>query len=1081
MSHCACHGEPVERSAARPLVTLRQAQCDGSDNRFATRSVLGYHGLKLKQFFRASHNLIVAFIPATIFLLLFSCRCFSQNTSYLNYRFQQLTTADGLPNENVTAIFKDRDGFMWFGTQGGLCRFDGQQFKIYRSEFGKKNSLPENWITAINQDAEGNLWVGTNQQGMCIIDLKTDSIKGYSKDDAVSFPFAGTTTKDFFFDSKGRKWIATFGGGLIEMTKPGEFHSYLFDQNPPDVNYSFNTVTRIEEDRDGWFWLSTHKGLVHFNPGTKQFFKYAFEIDRSNPQFISMCLDENKVWLASYGQGIVEFDKEEKTFSNYTFSPEKIVKPGSKDIVYDIAKKSSNELWISTEVGLGIFNSNSHQFYFFNKERNQPFAAPLPEGGGSSKIYKASHDVWWFSVLGNLVKLDLGLEYFSFHPLPAKSNHYEPYFKSNGFYFDTSSHSLFIAGHQGDGLYELKNDSMIAHDYKRRTPFSVIRNVIALDGNDLLVTTIDGMKIFSLAERKFSELPETFPMRDQLSKNDMGIIGDEQDRFWFHLNDTLYSIHKEDWSVKKFYNDADLKYPFFSAPLSCVFKDKSGNYFFGSFEYGMCRVDAATDKREIILPMEGKKPELGQQHVRDIAQDEEGNYWIAMWLQGAVKMKRDESGKFSRQYFSNNIGLNATVIQNMVKDEEGNLWFTSNDGLYRLNPQTLAVSRFSELNGLPSSFLIEDIYAAPDGKMYITCQAGYISFDPSKIKSNAEKPKLLLNKFSVFDKTILSGYALQQTKKLSLKYSENYFSFEFSALAFRGASDIQYSFLLEGVDKDWITGKRNFASYTNLSPGNYLFKVKAGNGDGIWSDEVSIPIHIITPFFMRWWFYLLCALAFAAILYSVYRVRVNRLLALQRMRNKIATDLHDDVGSTLSSINMLTRLAQSKTETDQPRVKQLLEKIGSSSEKMMENMSDIVWSINPENDLIENIIVRMKEFAADVLEAKNIDFTFSADESVMKTKLPLSIRRDFYLIFKEAVNNLAKYSDCHHAEIKIFSDSGFLILKVADDGKGFDVTKISSGNGMKNFKSRSEKIHAQIEIHSSIGKGTEITLRVPIN
>jgi ligand-binding sensor domain-containing protein/two-component sensor histidine kinase len=1021
-------------------------------------------------------------------LLLFAQRCHSQTSNYINYRFQRLTTADGLPNENVTAIFKDRDGFMWFGTQGGLCRYDGQQFKIYRSEFGKKNSLPENWISAINQDEEGNLWVGTNQQGMCIIDLKTDSIQSYSKDNAVTFPLAGTTVKDFFFDSKGRKWMGTFGGGIIEMTARSEFHSYHFDENAIDQNYSFNTVTQIEEDTDGWFWLTTHKGLIRFNPATKQFFKYAFDIEGNNPQFGSMSFDGNKIWLGSYSYGVVEFDKQQKTFSNYTFNADKIARPGSKDVVMDIEKKSSDELWLVTEVGLGIFNTRSHRFYFFETNSSRPFSAPAPKGGGISKIYDGSDGVWWFTVEGNLIKLDLGLQYFSFHPLVAHSYHYEPYFKSNAFYFDVTSQSLFVAAHQGDGLYELNNDTVITYDYKRKTSVSVIRNIVALSQTQLLVPTIDGMKIFSLPERRFLELPEKFPLRNQLSKTDIGIIDDEDNCFWFQMDDTLYSIQKESWSVEKFYNNRGLQYPFFSEPVSCVLKDAAGNYLFGSFEYGICRVDVATGKREVILPLEGKKPELGQQHVRDMVQDRNGNYWVAMWLETLVRIKSDGQGNFSREYFSSNIGLNATLIQNMVKDAEENLWLATNDGLYRVNPATLSVSRFDELHGLPYSSLIEDLYASPDGKMYLTSHAGYVSFDPSQIKSQGEKPKLLLSKFTVFDRTISSGYALQQTKKLSLKYSENYFSFEFSALAYRGADNIQYSFMLEGVDKDRITGKRNFASYTNVSPGNYLFKVKAGSSDGIWSDEVSIPIHIITPFFMTWWFYLLCTLAFAGIVYSIYRIRLDRLLALQRIRNKIATDLHDDVGSTLSSINMLTRLAQSKTGTDQPRVKQLLEKIRSSSENMMENMSDIVWSINAENDLVENLVVRMKEFAADILESKNIDFIFTADESLMKTKLPLSIRRDFYLIYKEAINNLAKYSECSHAEIKIFSETprsfhgnSLLILRVADDGKGFDAEKSFSGNGLKNYKIRSEKINAQFEIRSSIGNGTEVILKVPMN
>ena len=257
--------------------------------------------------------------------------------------------------------------------------------------------------------------------------------------------------------------------------------------------------------------------------------------------------------------------------------------------------------------------------------------------------------------------------------------------------------------------------------------------------------------------------------------------------------------------------------------------------------------------------------------------------------------------------------------------------------------------------------------------------------------------------------------------------------------------------------------------------------VKAVSYEGATSKNItSFTIYIKPPFWERWWFYLLGILAVGGIVYGIYRVRINRLIDMEKVRRRIARDLHDDMGSTLSTINILSEMAKMKIDSDKPSTKTYLTKISDNSSRMMEAMDDIVWSINPVNDNMQKITARMREFAANVLEAKNIEYSFKVDEEVKDIKLNMEERRDFFLIFKEAINNLAKYSNCKHANIEISIRRSKLQMKIQDDGTGFDVNDSDNGNGLINMKKRARSMRGNLSIESATSVGTKIQLEVPV-
>lgn len=286
--------------------------------------------------------------------------------------------------------------------------------------------------------------------------------------------------------------------------------------------------------------------------------------------------------------------------------------------------------------------------------------------------------------------------------------------------------------------------------------------------------------------------------------------------------------------------------------------------------------------------------------------------------------------------------------------------------------------------------------------------------------------------------------------------------------------------MLEGVDHSWnYSGNLRIASYTDIKPGHYTFKVKGANNDGLWNSRLTtIEVIISPPWWQTWWFYALCSITCCLLAYIIYRVRLKQVLQLYKLRSSIAKDLHDDVGSALSSIAMLSNIAQDGKTTAHLKPDEIFSRIGDTSKRMIDLMDDIVWSVNPDNDRFNNMLIRMREYAVEMLEIKDIAFTFKVAEDIGDLRLPMQMRKDYFLIYKEAINNLTKYANCTQAAITIERNGRNIITTVADNGNGFNPDIITSGNGLRNMQARATSLKGRLEYKTGIGKGTQVILTI---
>ena len=426
-------------------------------------------------------------------------------------------------------------------------------------------------------------------------------------------------------------------------------------------------------------------------------------------------------------------------------------------------------------------------------------------------------------------------------------------------------------------------------------------------------------------------------------------------------------------------------------------------------------------------------------------------------------------------------GLPSNTVARLRTDEKGFLWIITTSGLCRYNPENNHITPYGRKDGvvLAEQTIVAD-YATKNDNILFAGSNALLMFNPAILSATQQPPDVTITDFKLFNQ-YLPVDSLMRNSQIKLNYDENSMSIYFASLSYRQRDKLTYYYKMQGIDKEWIKADRSyFANYSLLPPGKYTFKIYCENIEGWRSNKTTeLSIYIKPQFWRTWWFLSTLLFIVALIIYEVHELRVNKLLAVETLRHRVARDLHDDMGSTLSTINILSSMAKSRINEDAVKTNEYLIKISEYSERMMDAMDDIVWSIKPSNDSMQKVTARMREFATNVLEAKEIDFDFVVGEHVNDVKLDMEARRDFFLVFKEAVNNAAKYSKAKKVLIRLTMQNKNLQLVVKDDGAGFNPAE-ADGNGLGNMQKRAENMNGNVTIKSFIGEGTMVRLSIPV-
>jgi two-component sensor histidine kinase len=575
---------------------------------------------------------------------------------------------------------------------------------------------------------------------------------------------------------------------------------------------------------------------------------------------------------------------------------------------------------------------------------------------------------------------------------------------------------------------------------------------------------------YTVSSKEFS-----FPIHD-----------DNNGMIWMGTNNSLCSYNKKTKELKLYpypLHTDNLPYMFIEA----IYQQNDSIFWLGTIN-GLFRFNKNTGKWKQYKNNPADTSSLSYDIIFSLCADPvhpDKYLWIGT-NGGGLNRFNFTTEKFL--HYTTKDGLPNDVVYGVLSDD-GNLWMSTNKGLSKFNSPSGGAGggfqNYETKDGLQSNEFNRYAFCKTrDGTLFFGGVNGFNYFNPRELTNNKTLPNVVITDLKIANKivTIHSKENILQkpvylTDKIVLEYEYNMISFDFAAMDFSQPEKNLYQYKLDGFDDEWIqSGTQHSATYTNLDPGTYTFHVKGSNSDGVWNESgTSIQLTILPPWYMTWWFRAAVAIIILSGAYAFYRYRLSHALKLQAVRNRIASDLHDEIGSNLSNISIFSNVAQQKAKAANDDT-MLLQKITEYTHVSMEAMSDIVWMINSRNDRFENIIVRMRSLAAEIFEATNCRLHIHFDERLNHIKLNMEERKNFYLIYKESVNNIAKYADCKEVWIEMKMNHNKVTLNIRDNGKGFDMLNGNRGNGLFNMKKRAEALNGKLNVVSDVGKGTLIEL-----
>ena len=583
-------------------------------------------------------------------------------------------------------------------------------------------------------------------------------------------------------------------------------------------------------------------------------------------------------------------------------------------------------------------------------------------------------------------------------------------------------------------------------------------------------------------------------LKDILLSNQIRLFTDRNEKLWMGTFDTkgnpiLLRINSNNLETEALYTIPAKSQNFYAHFISAAWQDDKGIFWFASLQ-GLYNFDEKNNKWQHWQHDAANKTSLGDNQLLSILPDpKEPQKYLWMGTEGSGLDRFDISTEKFTHYTDKN-GLPNQVVYGLLSDSNGNIWMSSNKGLSCLNPLNGAIRNFTIEDGLQGDeFNRYEFFKHPNGDLFFGGIDGGVIFNPSKVLQKESAPNIVFTGLSIYNKPVdylssptILGQPITYAQTITLPHDKNMFSISFAALEYRDAGKKYYKYKLEGYDKQWIeSGNKNEATYTNLPPGIYTFHVTgAGRSDNWNTKGAAIKIIILPAWYQTWWFKAVLAALITGLIYAFYRYRLKQVVRLQSIRNNIASDLHDEIGSTLSSISLSSAVIQKKLPTNSGEVGNLLQQISANTDDMMEAMSDIVWAVNTKNDNFESILNRMRAFAIQLLEPKDIRFQMNTSGLPKNIILDMRQRKNFYLIFKEAVHNCAKYAQCKNLRVDIEKNSDKIIMQITDDGCGFDFPgpnpESLGGNGLHNMQTRAKEMRGSLDITSQPGKGTVLTL-----
>lgn len=980
------------------------------------------------------------------------------------------------------SVYQSKNGYLWFGTSSGVVRFDGKRYRNFFSNYTDSNSISDNVIFDIAEDRNNDLWFAGFSHGVTRYDQRTGQFKKYPALSKDGNPYYGINR--IVNDADKNLWFATAGRGLAQYDFAKDtFHFYYPHPGMPKDGTArgFNYLTDVVQDKNdrNIIWVSTFLGLFSFDKTTKQFTYYPSELTKKGvPDILINDMEPDRnglLWVGTYESGLHCFDTRTKNFLSQNTKR-------FATIVYDLKFVNDSILYAAClNSGLWQLNTSTGIAADITPPLN-----PLDPTAKSPNIQKVSvtpeagvfigGNYYFYQRHPDFLRLQKNV---SFPPVKA------PFVGLAGIAWDEKRQRYWITTvyEEEEGVYTLDKDlrqvSRVLFSAQKKNNRNFKKPIVDALGRVWLSGNTNTIFQWDDQRQLFTEETGVIPLPDSVKKRLWRLSETKDGNIWMMYGDRFIY-----WDVKK---NTTEDYPLawnsnykgrHDIGLSELKTDPDGNAWLFT-ENGMFFCNRQQKKVEHIFKTGTSKNDLLSSIVIAGAFNKYNDLWLTSGNGIQVISVKDHSVLANHDL---DAGLPSMLVSSINTDSSGRIWAGTTAGLALFNPKNKTWRVYNRLDGLERDYLDGDISITSNNKIVIDQLNGFLIKDLNELAPESKPPVLRITSILINGTEYKDSLLPEFTHQLVLPYNKNNIDIEFAAMDWLYPFKTYYYFRIDGISTgQGMSNERQDGkiSLVGLQPGKYVLRIKALSGNGIYSEEIVFPVIIKPPFWKTWWFISICAVLLASLLYGLYRYRINRIIEMQDLRNNISKDLHDDIGASLSNINILNELTRRNIEQPE-KSKEYLAKASEDIQRISESLSDIVWNINPKYDDPENLFIRMKRYVADMLDGKNINGDLDFPDNTAKFSLSMTKRRDLYLIFKEAVNNLVKYSGAKNAEIKVQVSEHHISLLIKDDGKGFDRNNIRMGNGLHNMEQRAKASGATLSVRSAPGKGTTVELMMKV-
>ncbi len=812
-------------------------------------------------------------------------------------KFDHISLEQGLSQSAVNCITQDNRGFLWFGTQDGLNKYDGQNIKIYKYDQADPLSISNSNIRAICEDRDGILWIGTNGGGLNKFDPDTERAVRYRHNASNPHSLSHDNVFSLFIDSKGCLWIGTWGGGLNKFEPDKEIFT-RYEHIPGNPNSLSNDKVRaIYEDSKGILWIGTYGGgLNKFNREKGTFFCYRH--DPGNPKSLSdervMVIYESRsgiLWLGTDGGGMNAFDRQKGTFKRYQHDPDN---PNSlsHNRVRSINEEKNGLLWIGTYGGgVSILSRGKKGRQTFTHYQADMMDPKSLNNNRVMTIFESKENLLWIGTAGGGINT-FDRERKFFHCIRRSAD--DPNSLNNNLiraFYEDKNGVLWI-GTDGGGLNRLDRGKGIfthyMHDPTCRNCISHNRVYSILEDSSgvLWIGTFGGgLDKFDRKKGRFFHYRHDPKNPRSLSDNRVRTIcEDSKGILWVGtMSGGLNKMDRETGTFTWYKNEPGNPYSLSHNAIFVIYEDRSGTLWIGTWG-GLDKYDGKKNRFIRFKPVKpgAAVPDirsgLSNNSVFSILEDSTGVLWIG--TEGGGLNRFDPARNIWRHY-SVKDGLPNDVINGILEETSSkgivkNLWLSTNRGIARFNPGSETFIKYDVKDGLQSyEFVAGACYKSKKGEMFFGGINGFNHFSPDTIKTNPQVNPVVITAFRKFNEIIKFDKYIGEMKEIKLSYKDSFFSFDFVTPEFRNPDRIQYAYKLEEFDRDWVRcGTRRFVNYTNLPGGKYIFRVRSFNRDGGMS-ETSVKIRITPPFWQTLWFRILFFITILFLAVSIHKIRTK--------------------------------------------------------------------------------------------------------------------------------------------------------------------------------------------------------------